>query len=125
VIHVVCATLFGAPVANVRAQCTKLFGKRAVAGHRVSAQAANGRTFNATGRTSIDAFLADHVGKTVAARRGAKVAAVNAVFSVLIQMMAHGEIPLTSGLIENHGQCQATVMRIIFMIERLVGAVNH
>lgn len=37
--------------------------------------------------------------------------------------MTHDEIPYTSWLIEHHGQ--ATVMRIIFMIERLVGALTH
>jgi hypothetical protein len=48
VFHLMCATLFCAPVANVGTQLTKLFGKGAVAGDGVSAQAAHRRTFNAT-----------------------------------------------------------------------------
>jgi hypothetical protein len=88
-----CATLFGAPVANVRAQLAKLLRKRAVAGDSICAQAADRCTFDAARGASIVAFLADHVRKTVAALRGAKVAGVDAVFGVLIQMMTHGEIP--------------------------------
>lgn len=93
VIHVVCTTLFCAPVANVRAYRAKLFSKWAVARCRVSAQAADCCAFNTAGWTCIDAFLSNHVRKTVAARSGAEVAGVNTVLGVLVQVMTHGEAP--------------------------------
>jgi hypothetical protein len=93
VIHVVCTTLFCAPVANVSAKLANLFGKWAVACGRVSAQAADRCAFNTAGRTGIDAFLADHVRKAITARSGAEVASVNAVLGVLVQVMTHGETP--------------------------------
>jgi hypothetical protein len=92
-IHVVCTTLFGAPVANVRAQLAKLFGKWAVARGRVGAQAADCCAFNATGWTGIGAFLANHVRKTIGALSGAQVAGVDAVLGDLIQVMTHEETP--------------------------------
>jgi len=117
VIHVVCTTFFCAPVANVRAQLAKLFGKWAVACSRVRAQATDRCAFNTTCRTGIDAFLANHVRKTIAACSGANVAGVDAVLGVLIQVMAHEETPWSSGLIDSHGQCRKTISHIIFMIE--------
>jgi hypothetical protein len=59
----------------------------------VSAQAAECCAFNAAGWTRIEAFLSDHVRKTVAARRGAEVAGVDTVLRVLFQVMPHGETP--------------------------------
>jgi hypothetical protein len=117
VIHIVCATLFGAPVANVGKQRANLFGKWAVASNSVGAQAANRRAFNATRRTGIDAFLAYHVRKTDAAFGGTQVAAVDAVFCFLIQITAHGDLPLGDWLMEIHGGCQTTASRIMFRIE--------
>lgn len=125
VIHVVCATLLCAPVANVRAQLAKLFGKRAVARGRVSARAADRCAFNTTRRTGIDAFHANHVRKTIAARSGADVAAVDAGLGVLIQVMTHGETPLFSGLIESNGQCRRAVTDIIFPIKLPICALAY
>ena len=92
-IHVVCTTFLCAPVAGVRAQLAKLFGKWAVARGRVGAQAADRCAFNTTCRTGIDALLANHVRKAIAARSGADVAGVNAVLGVLINVMTHEETP--------------------------------
>ena len=93
VIHVMSTTLLCAPVANVRTQRAKLFGKWAVACGRVSAQAADRCAFNTAGRTGVEAFLAHHVRKTIAARSGADIAGVDAVLGVLIQVMTHDETP--------------------------------
>lgn len=88
-----CTTLVCAPVANLRAQRTKLFGKGAVARGRVSAQAGDRCAFNTAGRAGVDALHANHVGKTIAARSGADVASVDAVLRVLIQVMTHDGVP--------------------------------
>lgn len=93
VIRVLRIALFRAPVANVRAQLANLLSEWAVAGDGIGAQATDRRALNAAGRTGIDAFLADHVRKTVTALGGAKVAGGDAVLSVLIQMMTHIETP--------------------------------
>ena len=47
----------------------------------------------AASRAFIHAFLADHVGETVAAFGRAIVTGGNAVFSALVQMMTHGVFP--------------------------------
>ena len=96
VIHILLAALFCTPVADVCAQFANLFGKRTVAGNRISAQAANCRAFDAAGRAGIFAFLADHVRETVAALCCTVVAGGDAVLGVLIQMMTHGMFPFAS-----------------------------
>ena len=87
------ATLFGTPLADVRAQLADLLGKRAIAGDRIGAQSADCRALDTAGRTGVFAFLADHMRETVAALGGTVIAGGNAVFGVLVQMMTHGVIP--------------------------------
>ena len=93
VIHIVRAALFCAPVADVRAQLAGLLGERTIAGHRIGTQPADRRALDAASRAIIHAFLADHVGETVAAFGRAIVTGGNAVFGALVQMMTHGVFP--------------------------------
>jgi hypothetical protein len=93
VIHVMGRTFICAPFANVRAQAANLFDEGAIAHDCISAQAADCGTFNTAGWACVDAFLADHVRKTSAALRCAKVAGVDAGLGILIQMATHFEIP--------------------------------
>lgn len=93
VIHVLLATLFRTPVADICAQLANLFGKRTVAGNRISAQTANRRAFDATGRTIIFACLAAHVRETIAAIGCAVVAGGDAVLRALVQVIIHSVSP--------------------------------
>jgi hypothetical protein len=92
-VHVVRVALLGTPVANLRAQCTDFLLERAIARHGIRAQPTHGRALDATGRTIVRAFLADHVRKTVAAFGGAFVARGDAGFDSFSQVMAHDETP--------------------------------
>jgi len=94
VIHIMLATLFRTPVANIRAQLANLLGERTVAGDRVGAQTANRRALDAAGRTVIFACLAAHVRETIAALGRAVVAGGDAVLGALVHMIAHRMIPL-------------------------------
>ena len=93
VIHIVRVALFRAPVTDVRAQLAGLLGERTIAGHRIGTQPADRRALDAASRAFIHAFLADHVGETVAAFGRAIVTGGNAVFGALVQMMTHGVFP--------------------------------
>ena len=93
VIHIMRAALFRAPVADVRAQLAGLLGERTIAGHCIGTQSADRRALDAASRAIIHAFLADHVGETVAAFGRAIVTGGNAVFGALVQMMTHGVFP--------------------------------
>lgn len=84
VIHVMCAALFRAPVANVRAQLADLLGERTMAGDRVCAQAANRRALDAAGRTFIFTCLAGHMRETVAAFGSTVVTGVDTGRGVLV-----------------------------------------
>ena len=84
-VHVVLGALFRAPVADVRAQLASLLGERTVAGHRIGTQPAYRGALDTARWTGILAFLADHVGETVAAFGRAVVAGGNAVLGALIR----------------------------------------
>ena len=93
VIHVVRTTLFGAPIADIRAQLADLLGEWTVAGDSVRAQAADRRALDAAGRAVIYAFLADHVREAVAALGSAVVAGGNTVYGVLVKRVIHDTCP--------------------------------
>ncbi|MEO8103333.1 MAG: hypothetical protein ABI790_12460 [Betaproteobacteria bacterium] len=94
VVHVMCPALFRAPVADVRAQLAGLLGERTIAGDPIGAEPADRGALDAARGTGIHAFLAGHVGETVAAFGGAVVAGGDAVFGALFQMMTHDVFPL-------------------------------
>ena len=66
---------------------------RAFTDNPYDGQAADCCAFNTAGWTCIDAFLSNHVRKTVAARSSAEVAGIDTVLCVLVQVMTHGETP--------------------------------
>jgi hypothetical protein len=74
VIHVLLATLFRTPVADICAQLANLLGKRTVTGNHIGAQAANRRALDATTRTVIFACLSAHMRETIASLSCAVVA---------------------------------------------------
>lgn len=92
-IHVLLATLFRTPVADICAQLANLLGKRTVAGNRISAQTANRCALDAAGRTVIFACLAAHVRETIAALGCTIVTGGDAVLRALVQMIIHGGSP--------------------------------
>lgn len=93
VIHVLLATLFRTPVADICAQLANLLGKRTVAGNRIGAQSANRRTLDAAGRTVIFACLTAHMRETIAALGCAVVTGGDAVLRALVQMIIHDVSP--------------------------------
>ena len=93
VIHIVRVALFRAPVADVSAQLAGLLGERTIAGHRICTQPADRRALDAASRAFIHAFLADHVGETVAAFGRAIITGGNAVFGALVQVVTHDVLP--------------------------------
>ena len=66
-IHVMCGALLSAPLANFCAQLADFLVKRAVARHRIGAQAANGGALDATRGTVVGTGFPNHVREAVPA----------------------------------------------------------